>query len=296
MALMDTVFELEGKTEEERKEILLKILEEKGYEYDLEKFNFKGNEGTNIIIEMGSGEKEILLISHYDTFQNSPGANDNASAIAVSLDVFRRLTEYKKKGLLNGKVKVIFFGKEEPVMGNPKGRAGSRSYVQTNKDDLRKTSAVINLELCGSGDMIGIWPVTNENKDSKILDIIKKVFDKIQIYYETAGKLPGFWADYESFREQGFFDAFCLTAVKKEDKDDLRLYVESFPIEIAMRNALGFFFKKFKPKMPELLMHYHNSEDKSSYLSESALRMMSDATFNLLVNLDRKLGKGIEEF
>ncbi len=296
MALMDSVFELEGKTEEERKETLLKILEEKGYEYELEKFKFKGRESTNIILELGSGKKEILLVSHYDAFPGSPGANDNASAIAVSLDVFRRLAEYKKKGMLNGKIKVIFFGMEEPFFGNSKGRAGSRAYIKEHEDDFKNTLAVLNLELCGSGDMIEIWPVTQENKESKILEIIKKVFEKIKVNYATTDKLPGFWADYESFREQGFNDAFCFTAIKKDEKEDLHLYAESSSIEIFMRNALGILFKKIKPKMPELLMHYHNSEDKSSWLSESSLRMMSDATFNLIVNLDRKFGKGVEEF
>lgn len=296
MALMDHVFELEGKSDEERKETILKILEEKRYEYELEKFNFKGEEGSNILLEVGSGDKEILLISHYDSFEGSPGANDDASAIAVSLDVYRRLKEYKEKGLLAGKVRIIFFGKEEPTQNNPKGRAGSKVYVEEHKDELSKVIAVLNLELCGAGDMIGIWPVTNEDKESKVLDVIKKVLDKVKIYHETAGKLPSFYADYESFKDAGFADAFCLTAVKREEKDNLRLYAESLPIEIGVRNFLGIFFRKFKVRMPELLMHYHNSEDKSSHLTESSLRMMSDAVFNVIVNLDKKFSKRIEEF
>jgi len=296
MTLMEYVLELEGKSDEERKDTILRILEEKGYEYDIEKFNLKGETGSNIILEIGGGKREILLISHYDAFQGSPGANDNASGIAVSMDVYRRLLAYKKNAMFNGKVKVIFFGKEEPNFTHPKGRIGSKDYVEKHKDELQSVVSILNLELCGAGDMIGIWPVANENKDSKVLEVIKKAIEKINIYYETTGKLPGVYADYKSFTDAGFADAFCFTAVKKEDKDNLRLYAESLPIEIGIRNFLGILFKNLRVKMPELLMHHHNSEDKSSHLSEASLRMMSDAIFNVIVNLDKKFSKGIEEF
>ena len=53
MALMDFVLGLEGKEDEERKNAILAILEGKGYEYDLEKFSYKGEDGTNIILEIG---------------------------------------------------------------------------------------------------------------------------------------------------------------------------------------------------------------------------------------------------
>lgn len=296
MALMDYVFELEGKSDDERKNTILKILENKGYEYALENFKFDYEEGTNIIFSVGTGRKEILLVSHYDAFEGSPGANDNASAIAVSLDVYRRLLEYKKKGLLNCKVKVVIFTKEEPHAKNLKGRVGSRAFVDEYKEELKRVMAVVNLELCGAGDMVGIWPVTDVNRDSKILEVIKKVFDRLDIYYETAGELPVFWADYKSFREAGINDSYCLVAMKREEKDNFRFYAESNPIQVALRSFLGVFFNKLRVNMPEILTRYHNEDDKSSHLTESSLRMMSDATFNIVVNLDRKFGKGFEKF
>ena len=296
MALMEHVLELEGKSEEERKHSLLKALEERKFEYDVEKFSINGVEGSNITLEIGTGEKEILVICHYDSFQDSPGANANASAVSVSLDVYRRLQSYKQKDLLRGKVKIIFFGKEVPSINNPRGRAGSRAYVEKYRNNLGNIIAILNPALCGSGDMVGIWPVTNNNRDSKVLDVTKKVLEKIKIEHETIGKLPSIYACYESFRDANVLDSFCLTAIKKEEKENLKLYSESLPIEIGVRNLLGLLFKNLRVVMPELLMRYNSSEDKSSYLSEASLRIMSDSIFNIIVNLDRKFSGAIEEF
>ena len=89
--------------------------------------------------------------------------------VVDGLDVCRRLIEYKKKGLLNSKVKVIFFSKQEPSKQNPKGGSGSKAYINSYRESLKNILAVFNLKLCGSGNMINIWPIDDQNKDSKIL-------------------------------------------------------------------------------------------------------------------------------
>lgn len=289
MALMDFILELEGKSDEERMNILLQFLEGKSYEYDLERFSYKGEDGTNILLDLGSGEREILVLSHYDSFENSPGANGNASGLAVMLDVYRRALGYKKKGLLNNKVRFIIFGKEEPNFAHPKGRIGSRAYIEKHGEELKKIVSVCNLALCGEGDMIALWPVVQENQNSRILEIAKKVFDKLEIGYETTENLQRVTASYESFFKAGIENSFCFMAINKGDKENIRLYSESVPMEVALRNVLGLFSRNLRVRTPDLFLHYRNPEDKSSHLNEASLRMMSDATFNFIVNLDRKL-------
>ncbi len=293
---MDLIFELESKSDEDRKNALLKILEERGHEYDLEKFSYKGEDGTNIILELGKGDREILILSHYDTFENSPGANGNASGVTVLLDVYRRVLEYRKKGLLNNKVKFIIFGKEEPNFAHPKGRIGSRAYIEKHDDQLKKVAAVCSLALCGGGDMIGVWPVVQENSESRILEIVQKVFDKLKIDYETTERMTRVTASSESFFEEGVENSYCFMAINKEDKETIKHYSESVPMEIAFRNVLGLFSRNLKVKTPGLFLHYRNPDDKASYLKETSLRMISDATFNFIVNLDRKLAPASIEF
>ena len=289
MALMDLVLELEGMNDEERMDVLLKYLQGKSYEYDLERFSYKGEDGTNIILELGRGNKEIIIASNYDSFENSPGANGNASWVSVLLDVYRRVLEYKKKGLLNNKTKFILFGKEEPNFAHPKGRIGSRAYIEKHASEVKKIVTVCNLSLCGEGEMIALWPVVQENSESRILEIARKVFEKIQIDFESTERMSRVTSSSESFFEEGIENSFCFMAIKKSDKDDIKHFSESVPAEIAFRNVLGLFSRSLKVRTPNLFMHYRNSEDKSSYLNEASLRMMSDAAFNFIVNLDRKL-------
>ena len=289
MALMDLVLELEGMNDEERMDVLLKYLQGKSYEYDLERFSYKGEDGTNIILELGRGNKEIIIASNYDSFENSPGANGNASGVSVLLDVYRRVLEYKKKGLLNNKTKFILFGKEEPNFAHPKGRIGSRAYIEKHASEVKKIVTVCNLSLCCEGEMIALWPVVQENSESRILEIARKVFEKIQIDFESTERMSRVTSSSESFFEEGIENSFCFMAIKKSDKDDIKHFSESVPAEIAFRNVLGLFSRSLKVRTPNLFMHYRNSEDKSSYLNEASLRMMSDAAFNFIVNLDRKL-------
>lgn len=57
----------------------------------------------------GCDGEELLIVSHYDTIQDSPGANDNASGVAVMLESARILAS--KKNLSN--IRFISFSLEE---------------------------------------------------------------------------------------------------------------------------------------------------------------------------------------
>ena len=153
MTLMNYVKALEGKSNSDRKDIILKILEDIGYNYKTEKYSYLGYEGVNIIINLGKGKKKILAVTHYDAVPGSPGANDNASTIAVLFDVLRRFKKYKPEN----QFKIIIFGDEEI------GCIGSRAYIK--KHGIEDIIAVYNMELVGMGDMIGIWPVTKAVQD-----------------------------------------------------------------------------------------------------------------------------------
>lgn len=296
MKLLDFIKELENKSDGERLSIILNFLENNKCEYEIERFRYFDEESSNIILEIGRGEKEILLVNNYDSFPNSPGANDNASGVAVSLDIYKKLVEYKKKGLLNWKVKVIFFGKNQPSKAFPQGRIGSRVYIKEHKKELDNIIAVLNPYLSGAGDSIFFWPVLRENKGSEVLEIIKKVLDKLKINYDTAGNLISLYPDYESFREAGVKNSFCFMSINENEKSNVKLYASYPSIEILARNFLGKIFKAFQVSQPELFLRYHTSEDKSYYLDESTLKMMSNALFNIIVNLDRKFAKGLERF
>jgi len=265
---LDLVKKLENKSNEERKNIIIKILKNKKIKYNIENHNYYGNIESNIIVEFGKGEKYSIASAHYDVVPGSPGANDDASAIAVLFKLIDNLRKIK----LKNKVKVILFDDEEI------GRFGSLVYIE--KHGLKDLIGVYNMELVGMGDSIGLWPVTNFNKDSYILKNIEKILKKKNIYYEKVGNLPAFYGDDLSFRVHGFKHAICISVVYKEDKEKLKKFAKS--------SIPSIIFKYYFGLVPKMFKLYHSKNDKSIYLNEEAMEMTTDVLTESLINLDKK--------
>ena len=73
---------------------------EMGYRHTRECYDAMGDEATNLIVERSGTERPdeiVLLGAHYDTVFSTPGADDNASAVAVLIEVSRLLREYAGK-------------------------------------------------------------------------------------------------------------------------------------------------------------------------------------------------------
>jgi len=263
---IDLVKKLENKSNEERKNTVINILNNKKIKHKIENYNYYGNIGSNIIVELGKGEKYSIASAHYDAVPGSPGANDDASAIAVLL----KLIDNLKKIKLKNKIRVIFFGDEEI------GRFGSLSYIK--KHNLRNLIGVYHMELVGMGDSIGLWPITNFNKNSYIIEIIEKILKMKKIYWERVDNLPAFYGDDLSFREYGFKHAICISVVYKKDKKKIKKFVKS-PIPSVI-------FKYYFGLVPKMMKLYHSKNDKSEYLNESAMQMTAEVLTESLIKLD----------
>jgi Zn-dependent M28 family amino/carboxypeptidase len=64
------------------------------YQVELHPFTLDGREFQNIIATrtgVRHPDKRLLIVAHYDTVENSPGADDNASGVAVLLELGRVL-------------------------------------------------------------------------------------------------------------------------------------------------------------------------------------------------------------
>src|SRR3989344_8925871 len=68
-----------------RREDVLYYLEFLDIPYETQKYKT----GENIIATIGK-DPFVGIGSHYDAVEGSPGANDNASAMAVTLDILKR--------------------------------------------------------------------------------------------------------------------------------------------------------------------------------------------------------------
>lgn len=92
------------------------------------------------------GSPCVVLGAHYDTVPGSPGADDNASAVAVMLEVARLLSS--KSHPDPGKVLFAAFSTEEPPSFNS-GRMGSRVFVNSLEDMGLTVEAALILEMVG---------------------------------------------------------------------------------------------------------------------------------------------------
>ncbi len=88
-----------------------------------QRHSYPGGENVfaTIPATMGNG-KPIVIGAHFDTVSGSPGANDDASGVAVVLAAARYL---KDTTCRTSPVIVVFFDQEEP------GLFGSRAYAKT---------------------------------------------------------------------------------------------------------------------------------------------------------------------
>lgn len=81
----------------------------------------------------------LIIAAHYDTVMGSPGADDNASALAVMLEVARRIREVP----LSRTVRFIAFCLEEEDL------LGSLAYVSSLRDANHQIAGAIVLECVG---------------------------------------------------------------------------------------------------------------------------------------------------
>jgi Peptidase family M28 len=108
-----------------------------GWKPKLEKFS----DGVNVFAERLGTDKAggaILVAAHYDTVAFSPGADDNATGVAVTLEVARLLGSLATPRTLQ----LAFFDQEEA------GLLGSKAFVTKTKR-LQNLRGVIVMDMVG---------------------------------------------------------------------------------------------------------------------------------------------------
>ena len=135
--------------------------------------HFPNGRGSNVIGYLeGSDPRlkdEVIIIgAHLDhlgrCWELIPGANDNASGVAVMMSVAKALAEYDVQ--LKRSVMFLAFGAEE------QGIVGSGVYVDNPSFPLKKTRAFLNLDGVGVGNKIG---VTAGENFPQLYDFVRQV-------------------------------------------------------------------------------------------------------------------------
>ena len=101
--------------------------------------------GQNILVEIAGQDinSVVMLGAHYDSVKAGPGINDNASGVALLLDLMRQITAQKEKPKQT--IVLAFWDSEEA------GIAGSQNYVKKlSPEQLKGIKAYINIDMVGT--------------------------------------------------------------------------------------------------------------------------------------------------
>jgi Zn-dependent M28 family amino/carboxypeptidase len=121
-----------------------KELESYGLSIQSDYFSYGGNKFRNIVGRLGPqrGAALVILGAHFDSVQGTPGADDNASGVAVLLEAARLLSRAR----LRAQVLFCAFNLEELNM------IGSGYFAKRLKAAGTKVDAMISLEMVGYTD------------------------------------------------------------------------------------------------------------------------------------------------
>ncbi|VVB78322.1 Peptidase family M28 [uncultured archaeon] len=268
MSLIDIVRNFEGLSNFARFEMVCDYLERFDLGFEVQIYS----SGRNVIVNSGS-KKEIGVSSHFDAVPGSPGANDNATAVAVTLDILKR---FNNDPLKNIGVRGLFFDEEE------KGLVGSRAYVRAKGTE--GLIGVYNMEMVGLGDKIALWSddLLSEGLLIKTFECVCKQ-DMIPCFrFPDIRKILNNSGDHYSFNQAGIKDAFCITTISDEDIKVAAKYL-SLP-----NSNLSLISRQAYSEAP-LFSNYHKSSDNAEHLNEKSLKMVSNLIYNSIRKLDSEL-------
>ena len=135
----------------ERMAVLVAQLRAAGFNPTVETFEGGGRagpmQGSNVVVTIGDGAKEILLTAHYDAVKlrdgtMSQGVVDNAGSVVALIEAAKILRDKP----LSHRVRVIFFDQEEL------GLIGARKWIEAH--GVAHVAAVVNSDVAAYGDTL----------------------------------------------------------------------------------------------------------------------------------------------
>lgn len=118
-----------------------------GYEPRQHVYEFDRSKAANVYVDIPGSEPDagmVLIGAHYDSVDDCPGANDNASGVAAMLELARAFAGRKPKLTIRF---VAFANEEPPFFQSPKmGSAAFLAFIQQRGE---KVSAMLALETLG---------------------------------------------------------------------------------------------------------------------------------------------------
>ena len=207
------------------RQFLENALAKAGYKVEKQKYQVKQNLYYNLAVEKLGTENpnEIVLVGgHYDSAFNSPGANDNGTGAAATLELARLFANQQTKRT----IRFVEFVNEEPPFFTTKDM-GSLVYANQLSHEKKNIVAMLSLETMGyfsdtensqkypfpinlfypnKGDFIGF--IGNLNSGDLVRQSISS-FRRHAHFPSQGASLPSWmpgvgWSDQWSFWQHGY--------------------------------------------------------------------------------------------
>jgi aminopeptidase YwaD len=189
-------------------------------------------ESRNVVARPPSGGCRLVVGGHYDSVPAGPGANDNASGTATTIEMARAMAA---DGAFDSTCFVLF-GSEEI------GLLGSAHYVESlSADEVAALKGMLNFDMLAVGDA---WPFAGSQT---VTSVAAQEADRLSITHsiDTGGFASG-GSDHASFINDGIpammFNCFCdpnyHTAGDRFENVSGQRLAEAGALGIATANAL----------------------------------------------------------
>ncbi|EXB28138.1 M42 glutamyl aminopeptidase family protein [Acinetobacter baumannii 1437282] len=257
-----------------------------GFTTELQAFeNREKTKGQNIIVEIpGESKQDIILLgAHYDSVKMGPGINDNASGVALLLELMAQLSQQKIKP--KHSIHLAFWDSEEV------GIAGSQAYVKKlSAEQLKAIKAYINVDMVGTKDpeiLIADGDKSSVDEMEKMLkergmqeQDYKPLLDGLRSIPSHSGDLALENTLKEFFKAKNLKikeDVATLTA------SDTAPFLGKVPV-----TSVILFNEQMKGDELEFAPCYHKACDTIEQVDPKSMQLAGDAVVYLLQSLDKK--------
>jgi Zn-dependent M28 family amino/carboxypeptidase len=187
-------------------------LADAGYEVEHETYQARGHSVANLIAELPGGTKknEVVIVgAHYDTVESTPGADDNASAVAVMIEVARMMRPLKPART----VRFVGFACEEPPHFFT-GDMGSQVHARACRVRGERVRGMLCLE------MVGYYSAEpgSQRVPESIPRVLHKAFPRRGNFLAAVGNLHSLrllWRFRRGFKRAVRFPLFSIALPEK---------------------------------------------------------------------------------
>ena len=268
-AAVDEARRLVRPSNDERVDVLLEMLEQRGLPYAVESFPGIGAEddpraeGRNVVVSFGDGTPEVIVGAHIDarrlpSGELSDAMVDDGAGVVVLLHVADALRNVP----LDRQVRIVFFDMEEI------GLVGSRAFVASL--DAAEVAAMINVDVVGYGDTLLYGPQATSPDGSPAHLLQQACARRGMPCVGMPGMPPG---DDRSFLQAGI-PAVSLAVVTAEEVHRLWLFLHG-DLPDDLRGSLA----------PEALRIIHTERDTAELLEPAAMTRAFHTVTDVVLDL-----------